>query len=63
MAKYPYIFVIFRGGGGSGPLSTPLDPRMAGITLSLAIVHCCYTNLELLKNKALAKRTNWEVKK
>ena len=28
MAKKPYIFVIFRGGGESGPLSLPLDPRM-----------------------------------
>ena len=28
MAKKPYIFVIFQGGGGPDPLSPPLDPHM-----------------------------------
>ena len=28
LRKEPYIFVIFQGGGGSGPPVPPLDPHM-----------------------------------
>ena len=28
IARKPYIFVIFQGGGGPDPLSAPMDPRM-----------------------------------
>ena len=28
IAKEPYIFVIFQGRGGGGPLAPPLDPHM-----------------------------------
>ena len=29
ITKKPYIFVIFRGGGGPEPLPPPLDPPMS----------------------------------
>ena len=31
IAKKPYIFVIFQGGGGPYPLSPPLDPHLTKI--------------------------------
>ena len=29
IARKPYIFVIFQGGGGSGPSVLPLDPHLS----------------------------------
>ena len=35
MAKKPYIYVIFQGGGGGGP--DPLDPLMGSTTLDFGM--------------------------
>ena len=41
IAKRPFKFVIFQGGGGSGPLSPPLDPRMQMNKQSTKVVTSC----------------------
>ena len=48
IARKPYIFVIFQGGGGPDPLSPSLDPHMLLLNfvflLSCGIVLCLFLN-------------------
>ena len=48
IARNPYIFVIFQGGGGSGLPSSPMDPRMHHHCYVLSVM-CFFFDL-LLQN-------------
>ena len=41
IVKKPFIFVIFQGGGGSGPPAPPIDPRIRWSFCCLFTIYFC----------------------